>query len=118
MNPGFESGNLVGAQVLLPATKYRDRQNLVRFYEDVVDRLRQAPGVTSASAVSALPMSDVGQAMALPFNVEGQPPPRTEDPLADVRIVAARLLRDDEDPAAERAGSSTSAMRSRRRGRA
>jgi putative ABC transport system permease protein len=27
-------------------------------------------------------------AMALPFNVEGQPPPRGEDPLADVRIVA------------------------------
>ena len=26
--------------------------------------------------------------MALPFNVEGQPPPRGEDPLADVRIVA------------------------------
>ena len=33
-------------------------------------------------------MSDVGQAMALPFTVEGQPPPRGEDPLADVRIVA------------------------------
>ncbi|MGQ0735065.1 MAG: FtsX-like permease family protein, partial [Acidobacteriota bacterium] len=49
----------------------------------------QAPGVTSASAVSTLPMSEVGQAMALPFNVEGQPPPRDEDPLADVRIVAA-----------------------------
>jgi putative ABC transport system permease protein len=26
--------------------------------------------------------------MALPFNVEGQPPPATEDPLADVRVVA------------------------------
>ncbi len=88
VDPGFESGNVVGAQVLLPVTKYRDRQNLVRFYEDVVDRLRRAPGVTNASAVSTLPMSNVGQAMALPFNVEGQQPPRGEDPLADVRIVA------------------------------
>ena len=88
VNPGFEPANLVGAQVLLPVTKYRDRQNLVRFYEDVVDRLRRSPGITSASAVSVLPMSDVGQAMALPFNIEGQQPPRTEDPLADVRIVA------------------------------
>ncbi|MCI0437468.1 MAG: ADOP family duplicated permease, partial [Gemmatimonadetes bacterium] len=87
VNPGFESTNVIGAQVLLPVTKYRERQNLVRFYEDVVTRLRQAPGVTNASAVSVLPMSDVGQAMALPFNVEGQPPPRGEDPLADVRIV-------------------------------
>jgi putative ABC transport system permease protein len=87
VDPGFESTNLVGAQVLLPTTKYRERQNLVRFYEDVVARLRGAPGVTSAAAVSVLPMSDVGQAMALPFNVEGQQPPRGEDPLADVRIV-------------------------------
>jgi putative ABC transport system permease protein len=92
VDPGFESSNIVGAQVLLPTTKYRDRQNLVRFYDDVVDRLRQAPGVTSASAVSTLPMSEVGQAMALPFNVEGQQPPANEDPLADVRIVAPRYF--------------------------
>jgi putative ABC transport system permease protein len=88
VDPGFEAANLVGAQVLLPVAKYRDRQNLVRFFEDVVERLRRAPGVTNASAVSTLPMSEVGQAMALPFNIEGQPPPRGEDPLADVRIVA------------------------------
>jgi putative ABC transport system permease protein len=89
VDPGFESSNVVGAQVLLPLTKYRDRQNLVRFYEEVVTRLRQAPGVINSSAVSTLPMSNVGLAMALPFNVEGQQPPLGEDPLADVRIVAA-----------------------------
>jgi putative ABC transport system permease protein len=88
VNPGFEAANLVGAQVLLPVTKYRERQNLIRFYEDVIDRLRRAPGVSAASAVSTLPMSEVGTTMALAFNVEGQPPPATEDPLADVRIVA------------------------------
>jgi len=88
VHPGFDSSNVIGAQVLLPVTKYRDRQNLVRFFDDVVERLRRAPGVSNASAVSALPMSDVGQAMALPFSVEGHQPPRGEDPLADVRIVA------------------------------
>ena len=87
VDPGFDATNVVGAQVLLPVTKYRERQNLTRFYEAVVERLRAAPGVTNASAVSTLPMSDVGQAMALPFNVQGQQPPRGEDPLADVRIV-------------------------------
>jgi putative ABC transport system permease protein len=88
VDPGFESSNIIGAQVLLPATRYRERQSLVGFYESVVERLRRAPGITQASAVSTLPMSEVGQAMALPFNVEGQQPPRNEDPLADVRIVA------------------------------
>jgi putative ABC transport system permease protein len=88
VDPGFDPRDVIGAQVLLPTTKYRERQTLLRFYEDVVERLRGTPGVTSASAVSTLPMSDVGQAMALPFNVEGQQPPLNEDPLADVRIVA------------------------------
>ena len=88
VHPGFEAGHVVGAQVLLPTTKYRERPALARFYEDVIEGLRRLPGVRAASAVSALPMSDVGMAMALPFNVEGQPPPRGEDPLADVRIVA------------------------------
>jgi putative ABC transport system permease protein len=88
VSPGFEAGNLVAARVLLPTTKYRDRANLVRFYESAIERLRRAPGVNAASAVSALPLQDVGAAGALPFTIEGQQPPKTEDPLADVRIVA------------------------------
>ncbi len=89
VSPGFDTTNLVAARVLLPTAKYRERQTLVRFYEDVIERLRRAPGVTAASAVSSLPLQDVGAASALPFTVEGQQPPRGEDPLADVRMVAA-----------------------------
>jgi hypothetical protein len=62
VHPGFESRNVVGAQVLLPTTKYRERPGLTRFDEDVIERPRRAPGVTAASAVSTLPMSDVGRA--------------------------------------------------------
>ncbi len=87
VNPGFEPSNVIAARVLLPATKY-PRPTIVRFYEDVIARLRQQPGVINASAVSAMPLHDVGAAGALPFNVEGQAPPATEDPMADVRMVA------------------------------
>jgi len=88
VNPGFDSSNLIAARVLLPATKY-PRPAIVGFYESVIERMRQQPGVTNASAVSAMPLHDVGAAGSLPFNVEGQPPPDTEDPMADVRMVAA-----------------------------
>ncbi len=88
VSPGFDATNLVAARVLLPSTKYNQRPAVARFYEDVVERLRQSPGVTSASAVSAMPLHNVGAAGALPFTVAGQAPPPTEDPLADVRIVA------------------------------
>jgi putative ABC transport system permease protein len=91
VSPGFDSTNLVAARVLLPATKYQ-RTTQVRFYEDVIERVRREPGVMNASAVSAMPLHDVGAAGALPFNVEGQQPPPTEDPLADVRIVAPRYF--------------------------
>jgi len=88
VSPGFDATNLVAARVLLPTTKYNQRPAVARFYEDVVERLRRAPGVTEASAVSAMPLHNVGAAGALPFTVAGQQPPPTEDPLADVRIVA------------------------------
>jgi putative ABC transport system permease protein len=88
VNPGFEPNHLVAAQVVLPVTKYRERQSLIRFFDDVVMDLRASAGVRSASAISILPMQEVTVASALPFTVEGQPPPRSEDPLADVRIVA------------------------------
>ena len=44
--------------------------------------------MTAASAVSTLPMQAVAIASALPFSVEGRVPPETEDPRADVRMVA------------------------------
>jgi putative ABC transport system permease protein len=87
VSPGFEPSNLIAARVLLPATKYQ-RGTQIGFYEAVLERVRREPGVINASAVSAMPLHDVGAAGALPFNVEGQQPPPTEDPLADVRIVA------------------------------
>src|SRR5688500_3824501 len=87
VNPGFDPSNVIAARVLLPATKY-PRPAVVGFYEAVLERLRRQPGVVNASAVSAMPLHDVGVAGALPFNVEGQQPPTTEDPMADVRMVA------------------------------
>jgi putative ABC transport system permease protein len=88
VDPGFEPGNLVAAQIFLPPTKYRDRHRLAQFFDDVVALVRAEPGVRAAAAVSALPLHDVGTASALPFSIEGQTPPPTEDPLADVRTVA------------------------------
>ena len=89
VNPGFDPENIVSAQVFLPTTAYRERPQLWQFFEDVIERVERTPGVEQASAVSALPMQSVGITFALPFRVEGQPPPETEDPRADVRMVTA-----------------------------
>ena len=44
VNPGFEPGNLVAAQVFLPTTKYRERHRLVQFFEEVVERRAKHAG--------------------------------------------------------------------------
>jgi len=88
VDPGFEPNNVVAAQVFLPSTTYQQRPQIAQFFEDVIERLRGAPGITAASAVSTLPMQPVAVASALPFSVEGRVPPETEDPRADVRMVA------------------------------
>lgn len=49
VNPGFEPSNVMTAQVLLPQAAYRERYQFVRFFEDVIERLRQASGIESAS---------------------------------------------------------------------
>ena len=88
VNPGFDPSNVVAAQLVLPPSKYPERHQRVQFFDAVVARLRSAPGVESASAVSNLPMQSVGVTFVLPFNVEGQPPPENEDPRADVRMAS------------------------------
>jgi putative ABC transport system permease protein len=88
VDPGFEPSNVLAARVALPATKYRERHRLIQFYEEALDRLRRSSGVRSASAVSLLPLQEATTASALPFAVEGRTPPPSEDPLAEVRIVA------------------------------
>ena len=88
VNPGFDPTNVVAAHVVLPQAKYPERHDLVRFFNDTLERLRRAPGIRSASAVSSLPMHSVGVTFALPFNVQGQPPPATFDPRADIRMTA------------------------------
>lgn len=88
VNPGFDPSNVVTAQVMLPASKYPERHQQVQFFDAVVARLRGAPGIEAASAVSNLPMQSVGVTFVLPFNVEGQPPPENEDPRADVRMAS------------------------------
>jgi putative ABC transport system permease protein len=88
VNPGFDPGHIIAAQVFLPQTTYRERHQQAGFFERVLERLRGAPGIQSASAVSSLPMHSVGITFALPFNIQGQPPPETFDPRADVRMTA------------------------------
>ncbi len=70
---GFEPSRLLDSK--RPPTIGADGKSDARttqFLSDVLDRVRQIPGVNSAAAISAVPMSGAGHNA---FNIEGRPAP-------------------------------------------
>ncbi len=70
VNPGFDSGNIFTARVALPPSRYATGTQARLFWRQLIDRARALPGVQSAGAVSALPMT--GTIGDWSFQVEGR----------------------------------------------
>lgn len=79
---GFNPERVLSFQVSLPLTRYGSSSKITTFYETAVHDLRALPGVRTASAVSALPLSHNYHFINL--EVEGQPiPVGTQHPFVD-----------------------------------
>jgi putative ABC transport system permease protein len=92
VDPGFRTDNLLTARVLLPDTKYKEPEQRIAFFKQVLERIRQLPGVKDASAASFLPFT--GLAAATSFTIEGAPPPAAgQKPSADVRVIDPGFFR-------------------------
>jgi putative ABC transport system permease protein len=55
VDPGFESEGLMTFRLFLPPASYPDPQSQMTFYNQLVERLEAAPGVTAATAMNGLP---------------------------------------------------------------
>jgi len=93
-DPGFRTEGLLSASIFLPSNRYPADPQQIRFFEDLLERLRQLPGVTGAGGVTTLPMSPVGVDHDMPFAVAGAPS-ETADPRpeADFRIATDDYFR-------------------------
>jgi putative ABC transport system permease protein len=58
VNPGFQPQHLLSMKLSPPTKAYPDGAPIHAFYQQVLDRVRQIPGVQAAGAVSQLPMTD------------------------------------------------------------
>jgi predicted permease len=58
VDPGFQPESAVAMEVsaMAPGTP-QERQQLARFHQQVIDRMRHIPGVVAAGAISSLPMT-------------------------------------------------------------
>src|SRR6185436_5897561 len=77
-NAGFDSANLITMNMVLPGAKYKEDSQRVNFYSDLLLRVQQLPGVTSAAIVNHLPLG--GSNSSNSFLIEGvpEPPPGQE----------------------------------------
>ena len=91
MDLGFDSRNLLVAEVNPPAARYPDRARLAQFYDRLIERAAAIPGIESAALTSVVPFggdSDVS------FEIEGRPLPENEAqvPVAWYRLVSERYF--------------------------
>jgi putative ABC transport system permease protein len=86
VNPGFRTDNLLTMKLALPYAKYPEPQQVVAFYQQVIERVRALPGVQGVGAVSDLPLAEGGGVYT--FIIEGRPSASAQDdPVAVWRAI-------------------------------
>ncbi|MFI5246064.1 MAG: ABC transporter permease, partial [Gemmatimonadales bacterium] len=87
VDPGFKSGGVLTFGLALPEVRYPSDTAQKNFYNAVLPRIAQVPGVKNAGATTVMPFG--GSWSTGSFNVEGfVVPPKTNGPWGDIRIVA------------------------------
>jgi len=88
VDPGFRPEGVLTMRIALPDAVYSKPEQVRGFYERLLDQVRSLPGVESAGAVSALPLSGLGSSGTI--MVDSKLVPReVTTPEADQRAATA-----------------------------
>jgi putative ABC transport system permease protein len=71
VNPGFRSGGLVTADVLVPPDRYASRESVLQFFDRLEERAGASPGMRSVSAIDRLPYGPSWSRIS--FRIAGRP---------------------------------------------
>jgi len=89
---GFNTDNILTMVIRLPDAKYREDPQVVAFFNQALEKIRQLPGVRSAGMVNFLPLYG-GLGSSTGFKILGRPePPPGQGPGTDVRVVDAQYF--------------------------
>ncbi|MBA3522647.1 MAG: ABC transporter permease [Gemmatimonadales bacterium] len=92
VDTGFAAAGVVAIPIRLPEESYPDSGRVGTFYEALLERVRQLPGVAHAAAVSSAPFA--GPNSGNTFFPEGRAiPPGDQVPDADYRTITPGYLR-------------------------
>jgi predicted permease len=84
IDPGFRSDRILAFQVGVPRTSYPGPDEQLAFFDRLLARLRQTPGVESVGMSQDLPMRGT---FALTFSVQGRAVAPGDEPTAQYRAV-------------------------------
>lgn len=71
VNPGFNSAHIMTAFISLPRERFSNAPQVVSFYEELLARLRNSPGIENAAISLSLPPNLLE--LTNPFRIEGHP---------------------------------------------
>ncbi|HKY45569.1 MAG TPA: ABC transporter permease, partial [Pyrinomonadaceae bacterium] len=77
VDPGFERNHVLRLDLSLPGLKYREPQQQVAFYNELIGRLQALPGVESVGATTNTPLGPAENWSG--FAIEGRPDPPQGD---------------------------------------
>lgn len=91
VNPGFDPRKVLTLELTMTGDRYNNKESIVAAYHELWQRLESLPGVSSAGAVTSLPLS---QMFAWgPITVEGRVPQPGEKFInADIRVAGGHYF--------------------------
>lgn len=91
VDPGFDAHGVLAMNVSLPTVKYAKPEQQIAFFDELLDHVRELPGVRDAAISAALPLSVKRITPVLP---EGQPNlPLPQRPFIDIEAVSPQWFR-------------------------
>lgn len=91
VNPGFDPHGVLTANVSVDRKKFLQPAGQIRFFEEVLQRVRALPGVTSAGVIDDIPLNQSGSNQ--PIAIEGRPVvAMSEQPEVSVRLASAGYM--------------------------
>jgi len=92
VRPGFRPGNVLSVQLVLPELKYKTKDEITSFADQMVARVEALPGVEAAGTVNPLPLTQEG--WQTDYQIEGRPvPARGEAPNSDYHVVSGAYFK-------------------------
>ncbi|HKS41988.1 MAG TPA: FtsX-like permease family protein, partial [Blastocatellia bacterium] len=89
VKPGFETGNILTAQMVLPGSRYFDDQmspeRINTFLNSLTERIKNSPGVRDVSFAQSVPLTSIENSTR--FDIPARPFSKGQQPSAQLRFI-------------------------------